>query len=184
MGYEDSSTTRAAAGMRILQEEFTAPRARTADGAPRARAVHAPPPCDLGLLDHLQQSRRELIDTTRVMLAGHPTPQPLPPAPADEGIYQWMVESTAHLDAGRRRAQDAIVYRQGLEHALRAGDTLVIRREACPGCGCWSLMWRQQIQRAVCIQRECRDDIGRASQWELRQLAHHHIANRPQRAAK
>nr|WSX25502.1 hypothetical protein OG690_38105 [Streptomyces tubercidicus] len=176
---QDSATRTAATGMRILRDGFTAPRARQPDAGPTATRVHAPPPCDLGLLDHLRSTREELIAATRAALAG----QPLEPAPADEGIYQWNASATAHLPLEKQQACEAIVYRQSLEHAIRAGDDLIIRRQRCPGCRCFSLMWRDRIQRAVCIQRGCRDHIGRASQWELKQIAHHHVTSRPQRAA-
>jgi hypothetical protein len=179
MGDDDSATT-AAAGMRLLRQEFTQPRARTADAGPRASRVHAPPPCDLGLLDYLEERRAEVIDATLTATADGPQP---PPAPADEGIYQWMVDATAHLDGARRRVQEAIAYHHKIAYAIRAGDNLVIRRLSCPKCRCYSLMWRESIQRAVCIQRACRDKAGRASQWDLKQLAHHHIETRPQRVA-
>lgn len=179
MGDDDSATT-AAAGMRLLRQEFTQPRARQADAGPRASAVHAPPPCDLGLLDYLEERRAEVIDATLTATAGGPTP---PPAPADEGIYQWMVDATAHLDGARRRVQEAIAYHHRIAHAVRAGDHLLVRTISCPKCWCFSLQWREPIQRAVCVQRRCTDSSGLASQWNLKQLAHHHIETRPQQAA-
>lgn len=175
MGNQDSAS--AARGMRILRLELTQPRSPEHEATRRTTRVHGAPCVDLGLLDHLEASRVELVAATRRLNpdAG--------PAPVDEGIYEWSDAATAHLAAGERRTRDMVEHRQLLEHAIRGGDPLIVRRERCPACRCFSLLWRDEIQRAVCVQRECRDVDGRASQWQLKQLAHHHVAPRPQRAA-
>lgn len=178
MGNQDSATSHtAAAAMRLLRTNLTQPRAVDHEATRRTTRVHGAPTIDLGLLEHLENTRTELIGATR---RANPDAGP---APVDERIYAWSDAATAHLAPHERLARDMVAYRQGLEHALRAGDHQAIRRERCPACRCYSLLWRERIQRAVCIQRECRDEIGRAPQWHLRQLAQYHLTSRPQRAA-
>ncbi len=54
-----------------------------------------------------------------------------------------MVEETANLDEERQKARDALIYRQGLEHAILMGDHKVVRPHpaaaatptACTGTG-------------------------------------------------
>lgn len=180
MGDQESAT--AAASMRYLREELTAMRPRAIGNRPRATRVHGQPPCDIDILDHLRSTREELIETTRILLAGEPC-RNVPPPPADEGIFQWAADATAHLAEEKQRVREAIAYGKLLEQKTLTGDKLAIRQHRCPACRCYSLMWRAPIERAVCIQDECRDELGRASQWELKQLAHHYVTSRPQRAA-
>ncbi|MFG2532792.1 hypothetical protein [Streptomyces sp. NPDC048516] len=174
MGNADTSAT-AAAHMRTLRE-ISGPLARKGDTSPsRAKPAHAPAPIDLGLLDHLEASRAEIVAAVR---DANPAAGP---APLDEGIYQWMVDATPQLDEDRRRVHEALAYRQGLEHALRAGEEKVIRRHACPACRTWGLFWSRPAQRAACVNRYCSDAAGRRSTWTLSQLAHHHIATQAER---
>ncbi|MGW7636045.1 hypothetical protein [Streptomyces decoyicus] len=182
---EQDSATRAAAGMRHLRQELTAMRPRHVGSTRRATRAHAEPPCDLDLLDHLTATRSDLIETTRILLSGetNPPPQAIPHPLADEGIFQWSVDATAHLSAEKQQALEAVTYTKLLEQKLLTGDRRVINRHRCPGCRCLSLLWREHLQRAVCVQDECRDQLGRATQWELKQVAHHHVMSRPQRAA-
>lgn len=177
MGDPDSDTHAAATSMRILRGELTEPRATAHEATRRATRVHGAATIDLGILDHLEKSRTELIAATRriALNAG--------PAPVDEGIYEWSDRATAHLAPYERRARDVVAYRQSLEHAIRSGRPEAVRRDRCPACRCLSLLWSEAMQRAVCIQDECRDEYGRAHQWELKQIAYYHVASRPQRAA-
>ncbi|MFE7780310.1 hypothetical protein [Streptomyces nigrescens] len=181
MGDQESAT--AAAGMRYLREELTAMRPRAIGNKPRATRVHGDLPCDLDLLDHLVSTRSDLIETTRALLADNPPPTPIPRPPVGEGIFQWSIDVTAHLPEEKQQVREAIAYRKVLEQKILTGDRRAIRTHRCPACRCYSLMWRAVIERAVCIQDECHDELGRASQWELKQIAHHHVTSRPQRAA-
>ena len=182
MGDQESA---AAAGMRHLREELTAMRPRVIGNQPRATRVHGQAPCDIDLLDHLTATRADLIETTRLLLAGETVspPTPIPAPPVDEGIFQWAADATAHLAHEKQQVREAIAYSKVLEQKVLTGDRRVVRTHRCPACRCFSLLWKHDLERAVCIQDECRDELGRASQWELRQLAHHHVTSRPRRAA-
>ncbi|MFI7096792.1 hypothetical protein [Streptomyces lydicus] len=175
----------AAAGMRHLRSELTAMRPRAIGNRPQATRVHGQPPCDIDLLDHLISTRADLIETTRLLLAGEtsPPPTPIPTPPVDEGIFQWAADATAHLAAEKQLVREAVAYSKHLQQKVLTGDRRAVRRERCPACQCFSLLWKNDLERAVCIQDECRDELGRAHQWELRQLAHHHVTTRPRRAA-
>lgn len=173
----DDTTVTAERRMRLIRNEFTT-RARSTDPGPRTRAPHSPSPIDLDILDHVTRSVAEIVTHTRAVApdAG--------PAPADAAkVYAWMRDHTAHLDETRQRVRDTLVFRQSLEHAVRMGDEKAIRRERCPGCECWGLFWRAAAKRAVCVNRYCVDDMGRPSVWTLAQLAQHHMAQIPRRAA-
>lgn len=175
------------------RRQHAAPTPRTHRHAATTSRLHPPShpsprrtPCDLDLLDHFKATRSDLIETTRVLLSGEtsPPPQAIPHPLADEGIFQWSVDATAHLSAEKQQVLEAVTYTKLLEQKLLTGDRRVINRHRCPGCRCLSLLWREVIQRAVCVQDECRDQLGRATQWELKQIAHHHVMSRPQRAAQ
>ena len=162
-----TDTTTAAAGLRALQNDLTQPRTRSAGTPGRsATTVHPAAPIDLGLLDHIERHAGEVRAWTReVAPAAGPAPRE-----ADE-LYAWMGEHTASLDEGIARVRDAMLHRHKLSHALAAGNEKVIRRESCPGCGCWGLVWRATTRRAVCPVRSCRDARGRPSSWTVQQLA-------------
>ncbi|NUP35753.1 MAG: hypothetical protein HOY76_01700 [Streptomyces sp.] len=128
---------------------------------------------DLGVLDHVIKSVREVTTHTR---AAAPNAEPPPAAAAD--IYQWMIEATPHLDVERKMIRDAMIYRQGLEHALEMNDEDVVGLEPCPSCACWGLFWQSDHQKAMCANRRCNDRLGQPSMWTLQQLARHHVARK------
>ncbi|MFI0156149.1 hypothetical protein [Streptomyces lydicus] len=171
MGDADTSTT-AAAHMRTLREISSGTKRRGDIIGPSrgTKPVHAPAPIDIDLLDHLIATRSEVINFVRRYNPDAGT------APINEAIYQWMEESSEDLDDGRRMALEAIAYRQGLEHALRAGNRKAIRWPACPGCDCFGLSWNAALQKAACLNQRCLTDEGLQSTWDLRQVAQHYIA--------
>ncbi|MFD7980148.1 hypothetical protein [Streptomyces sp. NPDC059071] len=162
--------TAPASRLRLLQHEYLQPgrgqqRERvTASSTPAA-------PIRLAVYDHIHASVEEATEHTRTAAPGA-RPRP---AGLDE-LYGWMVEETSHLDAERQRARDALIYRQGLEHALLMGEHTIIRRHPCPACSTWSLFWRPERQAAVCVNRYCADDDGTSAVWTLAQIAHDHVA--------
>ena len=133
---------------------------------------------NLGLLDHFERTVRDAKTAVR---AAVPTAKP---APADmAAYYQWIEEETAALDRQRARGIEVLVYRQGLEHAMRLGETAVLRREQCPRCACWSLQWRAVTRQAACLVAWCRDRRGAPSTWTLQQVAEYAVDVRPVRRA-
>lgn len=167
----DSSTT-AARRLRTLTEQLT-PATRPADGMPRPTRVHAPAPINLDVLDYIEAAAHEIIahTYTAVPTAG--------PAPREVGaVYAWAEQATAHLETERQQIHEALVVRQSLEHALRAGNSTVVRREPCPACSCWGLFWSRGAQLATCVNKRCATTTGRASRWTLQQLAEHHVARK------
>ncbi|MEV4975603.1 hypothetical protein [Streptomyces scopuliridis] len=165
-------TDEAAHRLQLLLKEFTIPARRPGDGRTGTRA-HPPVPLNLAVIDHITASVVEVAEHAR---AAAPDAGPLPAAPA--GIYDWWRQSTPDLDEGAVQARETVIYRQGLEHAIAAGDHKVIRKHPCPACGTWGLFWRAAAQRAVCVNQDCTDTKGMARTWELKQLAHEHIAAR------
>ncbi|MFC8207891.1 hypothetical protein [[Kitasatospora] papulosa] len=97
-------------------------------------------------------------------------------------VYNWMRGRTAHLDDTQQSAREALIYRQGLEHAIAAGDTKVIRPHRCPACRTYGLFWREQAGHAACVNRHCVDEHGLSRTWSLERLAQQHIADRKLRA--
>lgn len=162
--------------LRLLKAEFTQHQQHGPDPTGRtATRAEAPAPIDLGVLDYMAAAAAEIDQHMRTV----DTPpsgevRPRPADPADR--YEWWRDNTAHLDERRRAAREAIIYRQGLEHAIRMGDTTVIRKHPCPECGCWGLYWRENSGKAVCVNQFCVDDDGLAHTWPLAHLAQQHIA--------
>jgi hypothetical protein len=166
--------------MRNLARTLTALPPRSTAPSGHTRPPHAPAPIDLGILAHMTAARDELVAHARDAAPD----APLAPVPRDAAaIYQWWADNTPYLDAAALRVGEAMVYRQGLEHALRAHDTTVIRREPCPSCGCYSLVWRGMEQRAVCVNDRDIDENGRYQRFTLARLAQQAVENSPVRAA-
>ncbi|MEW2402215.1 hypothetical protein [Streptomyces sp. NPDC046862] len=141
-----------------------------------------PLPIDPGIVDHMRAS------VTEVAAYVESNVPDASPAPADDRVYAWMRANTRQLDPRRQLTGEAIVFRQRLEHALAMGETEVVhrflKRQSCPDCGCWaSLVWQNPVTRAVCINRRCVNQDGRAHSYELGFLAHRHIRARAKTAA-
>ncbi|MEV2259133.1 hypothetical protein AB0J13_10795 [Streptomyces anulatus] len=157
--------------LRLLQAEFTQ-HAKTGPGDGRtATRTESPAPLNLAVIDRIRAAVHEVVEHTRTAAPG------AGPLPADTArVYDWARQNTAHLGTERQQARETLIYRQDLEHAIEMGDTGVIRKHPCPGCGCYGLAWRPARQRAACPNRYCLDDDGLSRSWQLAALAHHHIA--------
>lgn len=179
MGEETAATT-ASANMRRLAGSLSVMPGRATDPSGRTRPAHAPAPIDLGILAHMTAARDEIVAHAH---AAAPDAD-LPPVPRDAAaVYQWWADNTPYLDDAARRVGEALVYRQGLEHALRLRDTTVIRREPCPSCGCYSLIWRGMERRALCVNDRDSDDDGAPRRFALAELAQQAVENLPIRVA-
>ncbi|MFD7615723.1 hypothetical protein [Streptomyces sp. NPDC059802] len=166
-GADDTTAQR----LRLLQAEFTEhPRTGPGDGR-SSRPAHAPAPINLGVVDRIRAAVYEVETHTRTA-----APNAGPFTGEEARVYDWSRQHTAHLATEQQQAREAIIFRQGLEHAIAAGDTTVVRRHPCPECGCWGLYWRAAAQRAVCVNHYCVDDNGLSRTWSLSRLAQQHIA--------
>lgn len=178
IGDEDTDT---AAGrlhqLHIYYREYpvTGPEGHSyISGGPRATRTSPSLPFNADVVDHIQASVQEVIQHTR---AANPKAGPLPPEV--EGVYDWCHEHTAHADEAVAERTAALEYRHRLEHAIRAGDTQVIRPHRCPGCGTVGLSWQAPIQRALCLNRHCaRRNGGVARTWSLANLAYEAVASK------
>lgn len=158
--------------LRLLAAEFTQHQKRGPGDGRTPTATEAPAPIDLNIVDHIRAAVHEIEQHTRAA----DWARPAGPAPADAAdVYAWAREHTAHLDQERQQAREAIIYRQGLEHAIAMGDTDAVRTHPCPECGCWGLYWRTAARRAVCVNRRCTDKDGVANTWTLARIAQQHI---------
>lgn len=179
MGDESVAST-AATNMRNLARTLSVLPARPTSPTGHTRPAHPSAPIDLGILAHMTAARDELVAHAREAAPD----APLAPVPREAAaIYQWWAENTAYLDETALRVGEAMVYRQSLEHAIRARDTSVIRREPCPSCGCYGLVWRSPEQRAVCVNDRDTDDNGNPRRFTLAGLAQHAVEKTPERAA-
>ncbi|MEU1078224.1 MULTISPECIES: hypothetical protein [unclassified Streptomyces] len=131
-----------------------------------SRPSHSSPPVNLGLVDHVRRCVTEVEAYTR---AAVPDAGPVPSEA--ESVYSWSREVTSHLAPQRQQAREAVIYRQGLEHAVAMGQHEVVRPHPCPACGCWGLYWNTRRQKAVCVNRRCVDEHGRGRAWPLERLA-------------
>jgi hypothetical protein len=175
MGADDTAERR----LRLLKQEFTQPvRSGPGDGR-SSRPTHAPAPINLGVVDRIRAAVYEVENHTRTAApdAGRYTGE-------ESRVYDWARQHTAHLETEQQNAREAIIYRQGLEHAIAAGDTTVVRKHPCPECGCFGLYWREAAQRAVCVNHYCVDANLVSHAWELKRLAHDHIARKESAARR
>lgn len=170
----DTSTP--AERLRLIDKYFLAP----GGGGPRAertaRATEPAAALRLDVYDHLRGSVDEAAELAKSLCDGA---EPYEPRPAKlEDTYQWLVEETSHLDQRRQMARDAVIYRQGLQHAILMGDADIICRHPCPDCVTWGLVWDRHREQVVCRNHHCADDDGRPTTWTLKQLAEDHIARK------
>ncbi|QBJ94491.1 hypothetical protein D0Z67_29425 (plasmid) [Streptomyces seoulensis] len=124
-------------------------------------------PLNLSTHDHITASVHEVTDHTRAVNpdAG--------PAPATvDAVYDWCREHTAHAPEEARLRLAVIERRHYLEHSLRAGDRLVIRKERCPKCRTFGLEWLRSDQRAICTNRRCTARDGASRRFTVAHLAH------------
>lgn len=182
MRIEDETTPaqRAATNLRLLTTGLTALPARPSDPSGHTRSPHGAAPIHAGILDYMAASRDEVVQHARTAVPADEVQRPIPRDHAE--VYGWLAEHTPYLDPAARKVAEAIVYRQALEHALRARDATVIRKERCPSCRCWSLIWRASEQRAVCSNGH---DLaaGRPRRFTLAELAEEAVENLTVRAA-
>jgi hypothetical protein len=167
-GDDDTATNR----LRLLDTHFrqhpvTGPTERS---APTATATV---PLDLGMVDHIRSCVTELADD---VLTINQAPTQLPARVAD--VYAWCLDNTKTAGPAQQQRRDTIIYRQSLEHAIAMRDFKVVPPHRCPACRTFGLLWRPQLQRALCTNRRCLNDEGTSSTWTLARLAYEHIAGR------
>jgi hypothetical protein len=161
-----NTAVQAARALRLLNSEDLRHHPRTAPAERSTPATTPAAPLNLGIVDYLVQTRRDVVDHVRSVV---PDPTPVP-AQVD-GIYDWYVEQTAGADEAEQTYRDTLIARQALEHAVRLGNDTVVCEHPCPRCGTWGLMWDDNTSRAFCSSRKCRTPSGMASTWTLARLA-------------
>ncbi|MFI0929661.1 hypothetical protein ACH4TP_37920 [Streptomyces sp. NPDC021012] len=175
-------TTSPAERLRLIQEHFLAPGATGPRAERVARTTEPAAAMRIDVYDHMRNAVTETVALAKELCDEH---EPYEPRPAKlEHLYEWLVAETPHLDEERRQARDAVIYRQGLEHAILIGEADIIRRHPCPSCVTWGLVWDRHTKSVVCWNRHCADDDGQATRWTLAQLAEDHIARKNRRAAR
>ncbi len=142
----------------------------------RTPAVASPVPFSTGVVDHIDASVAEVVQHTRAV---NPEAGPLPAHVA--GVYAWAREHTENAAEMNQLRRDTIEYRHRLEHAIRAGDTSVVRPHRCPDCHTRGLHWPRGATDpragARCLNRHCANANGGTSQiWSLARLAYEHVA--------
>ncbi|MFE7547019.1 hypothetical protein [Streptomyces gardneri] len=168
--------------LRLIHTHFLAP----GGGGPRAervaRSTEPAAALRLEVYDHMRDTVTEAAALAK-SLCDDQEPYEQPPA-AVERVYEWLVAETDHLDERKQRNRDAVIYRQGLQHAILMGEADIIRRHPCPECVTWGLVWDRHREQVVCWNRHCADDDGQPTTWTLAQLAEDHIARKNRRAAR
>jgi hypothetical protein len=168
----DDNTDTAAARLRHLTTYFRE-HPVTGPSTGHATTVNPGAPLNLATIDHIRACVAEVVDTTR---EANPDAGPVPARV--EAVYDWCRENTEHSDETVQLRVAIVEFRQRLEHAIRAGDTKVIRPLRCPECRTWGLMWVREAQAAVCTNTECVDRDGLSNSFSLSRLATHHVMSR------
>lgn len=165
----EQAAEQAADLMRYLQTECTtAGRGRRGDvmsNRSRPAPSTGSSPLDINVHDCIERARNEITTWTQ---AAVDTPGV---APNGADAYEWMATATRDLSGHKAAHRDAMIRRHELVFAVRAGDHEAPRREPCPRCGCWSIVWSPRLGLAVCTWSRCADDDGEPSTWSLQQLA-------------
>lgn len=147
--------------------------------APRPTAGPPGAPVNLDVVDHLDSTVRELADYTR---EANPDASPLPEHITD--IYSWCVENTQNTPQAVQQRRDTLVFRQSLEHAIAMGRYKVVRPIRCPACRTLGVMWRRELETAVCTNGNCLTQEGLSNRWTLEQLAYDHIARTSEKTVR
>jgi hypothetical protein len=107
-------------------------------------------PLRLATVDYVHASVREVAEYT---YSANPHAGPMPTRA--DAVYDWCREHTEHTDKAVQFRRDMLEYRHLLEHAIAAGDTSVVRPHRCPDCHTVGLFWRDDIKKAMCVNRRC-----------------------------
>lgn len=171
-------TADAASRLALLHQHF---REHPVTGTPARHTPAANPaaPVNLTVVDHIDATVRELADYTR---QANPEAGPLPGHVRD--VYAWCLANTTTAPADAQRRRDTIVYRQRLEHAVAVGDIKVVRPHRCPACRTFGLMWRRELEAAVCTNGRCLTKDGLSRRWTLARLAYEHVARTSENAVR
>ncbi|WP_435245183.1 hypothetical protein [Streptomyces tendae] len=146
-----------------------------------ATRVHSPAPANTTVLDHLSACDGEIADFIAKARSA-PAPAPAPGQPDRAAAYDRARVQAEHLGMDWPAYLAAMEWRHAAATALLMGDTDVIRREPCPGCRTWGLIWVETHRAAMCVNRYCAER-GQPALWTLAQLAAERSGRRPQRVA-
>lgn len=177
MSIQDDDT--AATRLHELEQYYLVPHRTAPPGGRPTQRVHSPALVRLGIIEHMLDSAHEV---ERITYEAAPTAAPRTGQLAD--MYDWCRQQTADAAPELKRRREAVIYRQGLEHAIAAGDTKVVRRHRCPGCRTFGLFWQSAMRRAVCVNHYCTDRHGLSRSWSLARLAQQHVDGQESRARR
>lgn len=161
-----STANAAASALRLLNSPDLRQHAARGPQERPTRASTPNTPVNLALLDYLQAHKHEVIDHARAVA---PDCEPLPLD--DNQIYDWYLRNTIGAVGADRRHRKYLLARHALEHAIRLGETNVVRKHPCPECGGWGLFWDDLGKRARCSDVDCRTPDGMAFSFTLARLA-------------
>lgn len=144
---------------------------------PRGTAAAPVLPYNPEAEDRIRACMREITDHTQAA-----NPDAGPPPEQLAAYYEWMRENTRHAPEQEQFRAEVIEYRQWLENCLAARDHETVRKQvrkqACPGCGCWGLMWMPTRRQAICTNRKCVDQDGASTTLSLSRFAHAVVTTR------
>ncbi|MER0443122.1 hypothetical protein ABR738_00775 [Streptomyces sp. Edi4] len=143
--------------------------------------MHSSAPANDTVLDHLAACDGEVADFIAKARSA-PAPQPAPGQPGRAAAYERARIQASHLGMDWQAYLAAMEWRHATASALLMGETDVIRREPCPACRTWGLIWLAAHKAAMCVNRHCADR-GQPTMWTLAQLAAERSSRRPQRVA-
>lgn len=134
-----------------------------------ATRVHSPAPANDTVLDHLAACDGEIADFI-AQARRAPAPAVEPGLPTRAAAYERARAQAEGLGMDWPSYLAAMEWRHAASSALLMGDTDVIRREPCPACRTWGLIWVVSHKAAMCVNRYCAQRGG-PRMWTLAQLA-------------
>lgn len=146
-----------------------------------ATRVHSPAPANVTVLDHLAACDGEVADFIAAARQAPAAPTE-PGQPGRAGAYERARVQAEHLGMDWQEYLAAMEWRHAASSALLMGDADVIRREPCPACRTWGLVWVKTHKAAMCVNRYCAER-GKPRMWTLAQLAAERAGRQPQRVA-
>ncbi|MFF2571149.1 hypothetical protein [Streptomyces sp. NPDC058084] len=171
-----------------LLDELDSPdwkRAGSTASGPRigrsATRVHSPAPANTTVLDHLAACDGEVARFIAKARSA-PAPGTEPGQPGRAAAYERARVQADDLGMDWPAYVAAMEWRHAASSALLMGDTDVIRREPCPACRTWGLIWVATHKAAMCVNRYCAKR-GQPTMWTLAQLAAERAGRRLQRVA-
>ncbi|MER7707185.1 hypothetical protein ABTX81_30330 [Kitasatospora sp. NPDC097605] len=141
-------------------------------------------PINVQVLQHVTKADQDVAEF--IERARRATGAADAPLPADRtAVYRAAAAAAAEVGGDWPRYLAAMEWRTKVESELLLGDAGSIRREPCPECRTYGLIWVRAMHRVSCLNRHCAatTETGERRTFTVQQLANARTSARRLRVA-